>query len=380
MGKTEELVSPLGFGMMRPPLKNGEQGSPIYGMGQIDERASIDMLRHAIDMGINYVDTAYNYQNGGSEIITGNALLDGYREKVFVATKSPVFMYTCEDDFDRFLNEQLKRLHTDYIDFYLLHGLSADTWHNLALKFGAPEKILAAKKAGKVRHIGFSFHDSFDAFREIVDFWDEWEFCQIQLNYIDANSQAGLKGLKYAAERDLGVSIMEPLRGGYLANVPDRVKQELDVTGKTPVELALDYLWNMPEVSVVLSGMGSINQAEENIAYAEKAEPGMMSETDSAAVKNAVHQFASFDNIPCTGCNYCSGCPKGIGISTHFSAYNEYQTHGDIERAKKYYKYTVPLFGAYATECIGCGACEKICPQHLKITELLPKVVEMFAE
>ena len=380
MGKTEELVSPLGFGMMRPPLVTGDQGSPIFGAGQIDEKASADMLRRAIDMGINYVDTAYNYQNGGSEILTGNALLGGYREKVFIATKSPVFLYTGEGDFDRFLEEQLKRLHTDYIDFYLLHGLSADTWKNLALKYGAPEKLLAAKKAGKVRHIGFSFHDSFDAFREIVDYWDEWEFCQIQLNYIDENSQAGVKGLKYAVERDLGVAIMEPLRGGYLVNVPDNVKSEIAASGKTPVELALDYLWDMPEVSVVLSGMGSISQAEENIGYAEKARPGMFTDRDRQAVKGAVRQFATFDNIPCTGCNYCSVCPQGIGISTHFSAYNEYQTHKDLERGKKYYKYTVPLFGAYATECVKCGACESICPQHINITELLPKVVEMFAE
>ncbi len=339
MGKTE--ADGVAFGLWHDASApcNRDPGSPIFGAGQIDEKASVSMLRKAIDMGINYVDTAYNYQNGGSEILTGKALLDGYREKVFVATKSPVFMYSGEGDFDRFLNEQLERLHTDYIDFYMLHGLSADTWRNLALKYGAPEKLLAAKKAGKVRHIGFSFHDSFDSFRKIVDYWDEWEFCQIQLNYIDENSQAGIKGLKYASERDLGVAIMEPLRGGYLVNVPDNVRNEIETSGKTPVELALDYLWDMPEVSVVLSGMGSTSQAEENIEYAERAYAGMFTELDRKAVAGAVKQFASFDNIPCTGCNYCSVCPQGIGISSHFSAYNEYQTHKDIERGRNFTVY-----------------------------------------
>ena len=218
VGRTGVKVSPLGFGMMRLPMKDGGQAEALTPADKVDVEESIKMLRHAIDNGVNYVDTAFNYIGGMSEKITGMALEDGYREKVYLATKSPTWMYKSEDDFDSLLAKQLQRLKTDYINFYMLHSINGGSWKR-CLKYGAVEAIKKAKADGRVKHIGFSFHDDYDLFEEVLNAAD-WDFVQIQLNYYDANYQAGVKGLKLAAERGMGVIVMEPLRGGFLVDVP----------------------------------------------------------------------------------------------------------------------------------------------------------------
>jgi len=304
-GKTGLTPSILGFGMMR--LKRDAEG-------KFDEQWSIETLRHAIDNGLTYVDTAYIY--GESERITGLCLQDGYREKVTLATKLPIYNMTCEEDFDRFLDEQLERLQTDCIDVYLLHALSRECWDERVVKFRVLEHAEKAKAAGKIKHLGFSFHDNLDAFRYILNAYDKWEFCQIQLNYMDVNYQAGLQGLREAHEKGLAVVIMEPLRGGALAKVSEDVAALLP---GDPVESALDFLWNMPEVNVVLSGMSEREQVEQNMRYAERAHVGMLSPEQIDKMIEAGDKMRKVMSIPCTGCNYCDVCPKGIAIPQLFT-------------------------------------------------------------
>lgn len=361
LGNTGITPSALGFGMMRLPKKGD----------QVDEEASIQMLRWAIDNGLTYVDTAYNY--GESERITGNALRDGYRERVTLATKSPVYLFENEGDFERILDEQLQKLRTDHIDCYLLHALNRDTWSDRVLKYGVLDKMKAAKAAGKIRHLGFSFHDSLDTFRMILDGFDGWEFCQIQLNYLDTRYQAGLAGLELAASRGLGVVIMEPLRGGRLAQPPKKAADIL--AGKSPVEWGLDFLWNRPEVSCVLSGMGSVEMAKENMAYASRSAVGMLSREELRKLERAAECFRKQDNIPCTGCGYCDICPQGIAIPKIFAAYNRVQVSGDHRSELPAYR---ALGDAKASNCVGCRTCEERCPQHIPIPDMLKKAAEEF--
>lgn len=366
VGNTGVKVSPLGFGMMRLP-KNPA--------GEVDVEGSISMLRWAIDNGLNYVDTAYNYLDGQSELITGQALKDGYREKVYLATKCPVWKIEKPEDFDALLDEQLAKLQTDHLDFYLLHSLSLERWKQTILPCKVPEHLLAAKKAGKVRNIGFSFHDELSAFKTIVDYWDQWDFCQIQLNYVDTKHQAGIEGLEYAASKGLGVVIMEPLRGGYLANVPENVAEVLSAGGKTPVEMGLDFLWDRPEVSLVLSGMSSMSQVQQNMGYAGKAFPGMLEPQEKKALQKAETLLRAQETIPCTGCNYCSVCPQGIAIPQIFTAYNAMRTNMSMWAGQQKYAEAAKV-GALGDACVGCGTCEAQCPQHLPISQLMPKIHE----
>ena len=367
MGKTGAKVSPLGFGMMRLPK------TPA---GEIDGKTSVDMLRWAIDHGLNYVDTAYNYLDGQSEIITGQALQGGYREKVYLATKCPVWIIEKPEDFDALLDEQLAKLQTDHIDFYLLHSLGMDRWKQTILPHNVLQRLLAAKQAGKVCHIGFSFHDDLAAFKTIVDYWDQWDFCQIQLNYVDTQHQAGLAGLEYAAGKGLGVVIMEPLRGGYLANVPEEVEKVLGQGGKTPVEMGLDFLWDRPEVSVVLSGMSTPEQVQANLTYMASAKPGMLTPAEREWIQAAEKLLRSYAAIPCTGCNYCSVCPQGIAIPQIFSAYNACRTAMSLGEGHQKYREAAKT-GALGDACVGCGTCEAQCPQHLPISQWMPKIHQL---
>ncbi|MEA4971758.1 MAG: aldo/keto reductase [Candidatus Metalachnospira sp.] len=367
-GKTGVKVSPIGFGMMRLPADNN---------GNVDEVQAIKILRTAIDNGLNYVDTAFNYHGGNSEKITGKALLEGYRDKVYLATKAPTWLFKGPDDFDAILDQQLDRLQTDHIDMYLLHTLNAISFEKKVLRYGVLEKLKAAREAGKIKYIGFSFHDKLDVFKTICDSFD-WDFCQIQLNYLDIKYQAGLEGLKYAADKGFAVSIMEPLRGGFLADVPAPVKEIFDEKGKSAVEWGFDYLWNMPEVSVVLSGMGTEEQVLQNIEYASRSSVGMLGEDGIKTIEKARDIFASYDTVPCTGCSYCLPCPKGVGIPYNFIVYNNYQTNNDLELERDKYNNWVTMFGKKASECVGCHACENICPQHLDVVERLKKVAELF--
>ena len=355
-GNTGLTPSILGFGMMR--LKKRADGS-------IDEEWAIKTLRNAIDNGLTYVDTAYVYPD--SERVTGLCLQDGYREKVVLATKMPVSLLKCEEDFDRILNEELQRLQTDHIDCYLLHALSDERWACVE-KFKVLEKMEKAKRDGKIRHIGFSFHDSYESFRRILNAYDGWEFCQIQLNYMDVNYQAGIAGLEDAHERGLAVVIMEPLRGGSLANVPEDVAAVLP---KGPVQSALEFLWNLPQVNVVLSGMGETEQVEQNMAYAEKAHAGMLTEEQVHATLMAGNKMRMKLSIPCTGRGYCDVCPQGIAIPDIFAMYNRAQLDGDGARSQSEYR---ALQERNQSGCIECGACVSACPQHIEIPEELKKV------
>lgn len=264
-----EKISVLGFGCMRFPTtsKNAED---------IDAEKSAKMLEYAIEKGVNYFDTAYVYHGGKSESFIGG-VLKPYRDKIHIATKCPTWEVKCEEDFDRLLNEQLERLQTDYIDFYLMHALDKDRFKNVVEKFNLIDKLNKAKADGKIRHIGFSFHDDVETFKKIIDANPNWEFCQIQLNYINVKYQAGLEGLEYAHKKGLDVVIMEPLLGGKLANPSPQVAKMLS-DEKTPVEWVMDFLWNREEVSLLLSGMGAMEQVQSNIGYADKAEVGMLTE------------------------------------------------------------------------------------------------------
>lgn len=363
MGKTGALVSALGFGCMRFPINEDNT---------INEDLAISMLRHAIDSGVNYVDTAYPYHQGTSELVVGKALKDGYREKVYLADKLPVWLLESEDDFDKYLDEQLEKLGTDHIDFYLLHALSKERFEEKVKKFNLTKKLEEARAAGKIRYIGFSFHDSLDIFKEIIDYYDGWDFCQIQYNYINLTHQAGTEGLEYAASKGLGVIIMEPLLGGKLANLAPHVAEAFP-EGKAHVEYALDYLWDKAEVSLLLSGMSTPEQVEDNLLYAGRSHVGMVTEEDRKAYAKAKEIFDKMALVNCTKCAYCMPCPFGLNIPELFAAYNMTASHG-MDPAKEAYA----ALSTKADACSACHHCEKECPQHIKISEIMPKVAKIF--
>jgi predicted aldo/keto reductase-like oxidoreductase len=370
-GKLDFEVSALGFGAMRLPTKENETESS----NNIDEQEAIRMIRYAIDRGVNYIDTAYIYHAGFSEIVTGKALEDGYREKVKLATKSPTWLIKAPEDFDRLLDEQLNKLQTDSIDFYLLHALSRDSWKNVILKFDILKRAEAAKLAGKIKHIGFSFHDEGSAFIEILDGYDKWEFCQIQYNYLDIENQAGLKGLKYAASKGLAVVIMEPLLGGRLANPPKDIKAILDENGekKSAASWALQWLWNQPEVSVVLSGMSNMEQVEDNLAAADKSGVDWFSQDEVRTIERVIRKYSERTAIPCTACRYCMPCPNDVNIPRNFELYNISVVHEDVAGSQQAYNNSLDE-GNRASACIQCKICEEKCPQRIQISEWMPKV------
>lgn len=365
MGKTGVKVSALGYGCMRFPVI--EQNDK-----EIDEAQAAELLRYAIDNGVNYVDTAYFYHGGNSEIIVGKALENGYREKVNLATKLPVGKVECEEDVEKIFFHQLEKLRTDHIDFYLLHAMNADLWENKVLKFDILPKLEKLKADGKIGHIGFSFHDNFAAFKKIVDGYDKFEFCQIQFNYVDTDYQAGIDGLEYAASKGLGVIVMEPLRGGKLADPADEIKAVLP-DGKTPVEAALDFVWNRPEVSLLLSGMGSMQMVKDNILYAGRSGVNMLGESDIKAFAEAKKKFDAQEVIPCTGCRYCTPCPSGVMIPRIFAAFNRI-----AEGGRKLVVDDLPNIEEMTLLCRECGECVKKCPQHIDIPEMLKKVRRNF--
>ncbi len=358
-GRTGIAVSALGFGTMRLPLAQEEK---------VDEAEAIAILRHAIDSGVNYVDTAYPYHQGNSERVVGKALQDGYREKTYLADKCPVWLVEKEEDFERILDEQLEKLQTDHIDFYLLHALNRERLEEKVKKFHLVDHMKKAREAGKIRFLGFSFHDSLDVFKEIVDYSDDWDFCQIQYNYINVDYQAGMEGLRYAAQKGLAVVIMEPLLGGRLANLSDHVA-EVFSKEKSPVEHALDFLWDQPEVSLLLSGMSSRQQVEDNLVYADRSAVGCLKEEEKEAYRKAKEIYDSMSMVGCTGCAYCMPCPFGLNIPEIFKAYNLYGLHG-LNPAKEAYE----KLGVLADACRSCHHCEKECPQNLKISQVMKDV------
>jgi len=371
-------LSILGFGCMRLPPAEGEQPG-----GKIDEPEAIRMIRTAIGAGVNYIDTAYPYHNGESEVVVGQALAGGYRDKVFVATKLPSWLVATREDMDKYLDEQLARLKTDHIDFYLLHGLGSDTWENLS-RLGVLEFLDSARADGRIRYPAFSFHDTFSVFKEIVDAYP-WTFAQIQYNYMDEQNQAGTQGLQYAVEQGLGIVVMEPLRGGLLSGDVPAIHQHLidAPVRRTPSEWGLRWVWNHPEVTVALSGMSAMEQVRENLAIARQGVAGSLPPAELAVVEKMRDAFASRVKISCTGCRYCMPCENGVDIPSCFMYYNQAYSFEAKEKAAGVYSWA--LSGAftdgipgYASCCLQCGECEEKCPQHLPIREYLQDVNDYF--
>jgi predicted aldo/keto reductase-like oxidoreductase len=364
--KNGDKLSALGFGTMRLPQK---------ARGGIDEARAIKQLRYAIDNGVNYLDTAFPYHGGQSETLLGKALLDGYRDKVKIATKLPTFMISKEEEMNKILDAQLRKLQTDHIDYYLLHALEAEVWKKMQ-DFNVLKFLEQAKADGKIVNAGFSFHGSQHAFKEIIES-NDWAMCQIQYNFLDENLQAGTEGLRYAASKKLAVMIMEPLRGGMLAGkLPREVKQAYAnaYSQWSAAEWGLRWVWNHPEVTVVLSGMNDEKQIEENITACETALPNALSQEELAVVDKVSRSYKRLMKVPCTGCAYCMPCPNGVNIPSNFNIYNQYSMFSN-----KFYTrgmYAVMLMGlngkrADASLCKNCGACTKKCPQHINIpTEL----------
>jgi predicted aldo/keto reductase-like oxidoreductase len=374
-GRLDWKASALGFGCMRFPTTDGDRLSP-----NVNEAEAIRMVRQAIDSGVNYFDTAYPYHGGQSEIVVGKALRDGYRERVRLATKLPVWLVESEADFERLLDEQLVKLQTSYIDFYLLHALGHERWNDVVLKHKLLECAERALADGRIRHLGFSFHDEYDSFAEIVNGTELWSFCQIQYNYMDTENQAGERGLKLAAQKGLAVIVMEPLMGGRLADPPADIRVAMDhyPTRRSPVEWALAWLWNQPEVSVVLSGMTTIPQLEENLLLADKSRAGSFTAADQELIAEVSEMYRKRTVIPCSKCGYCMPCPNGVFIPANFEFYNYAHLFDDLSAAR--FRYQVFLKEEQrASACIACGLCEEQCPQAIPISEWMPKVSALLA-
>jgi uncharacterized protein len=368
---TGEKISLLGFGTMRLPILDEDSG-------RIDEPEAIRMIRHAIDSGVNYMDTAYMYHNGFSEVVLGKALKDGYREKVFLADKLPVWYAKKESDLDLIFDKQLKRLDVDYIDFYLVHNLEQKVWEKVKKLKTLPflEKMKAQGRIGK---IGFSFHDDLDLFKSIVDEYP-WEFCQIQLNYMDVNYQAGVEGLKYAGNKGLPVIIMEPLKGGKLTeSVPESIQALWDQAPvqRTPAEWALRFIADFPEVLTILSGMSTMEQVEENIRVLSDAKVGSLTEEEHRLIKEAAHEYNRLIMASCTNCRYCLPCPQNISIPDAMDFYNQWHLYHSYTPIKRDFDIVMSA-GRRPSDCIDCKACEERCPQHLPITDILRKTAEIF--
>jgi uncharacterized protein len=374
MPKNGDELSVLGFGCMRLPTKED---------GTIDEKRATQQVRYAIDHGVNYVDTAWPYHMGQSEPFLGRALADGYREKVKLATKLPSWIVDSRKDMDNFLNAQLEKLQTDHIDYYLVHGLAGELWDKMEA-LDVIDFLDKARSDGRIINAGFSFHGSADDFKRIVDAYP-WIFCQIQYNFMDEENQAGTEGLKYAASKDLGIIVMEPLLGGNLANrVPPEVEEiwnEASVK-RTPAEWALRWVWNHPEVTVVLSGMNEESQVEENLKIANEAYTNSLTETELQLVKKVEQKYRQLVKIGCTGCQYCMPCPSGVNIPECFDSYNNLHMFGNVDGAKFIYAirmsgaFTDTEPGGFASLCIECGQCMEKCPQSLEIPDLLKAVAE----
>ena len=376
MGSLDWEVSALGFGCMRLPTKR-ENGNEV-----IDEDVAIKMIRYAIDNGVNYFDTAFPYHNETSEILVGKALKDGYREKIKLVTKLPIWRVTKREDFDKFLNTQLEKLQTNHLDFYLFHGLSKRTFE-LVKKYEFIEKMEEAKTAGKIRHIGFSFHDSCEVFKEIIDFYN-WDMAQIQWNFVDHNTQATTKGLEYAASKGIAIVVMEPIKGGFLTKTTKEIENIIENAPikRSAASWALQYVWNHPGVSVALSGMSTLDQVIENIESANKSRINSLSPEELKIISDMAIRFTKKSVIPCTFCLYCQPCPSSVNIPKNFGMLNELLWVEDREEYIKYYDYFAKTKeelneskdNGNAALCVQCGECLEKCPQEINIPYELEKV------
>ncbi len=371
-GSLDWEVSALGFGAMRLPVIGEEHSN-------IDEEKAIAMIRYAADHGVNYIDTAYLYHMGKSEVLVGKALKDGYREKMKVATKLPARTIEKAEDFDRIFAEQLQRLDMDSIDFYLLHGLSKDTWTKVR-DFGVIKWAEDQIAAGKIGRLGFSFHDEYDVFKEIIDYYDNWVLAQVLYNFMDYQTQATRKGVEYAAGKGIAVVVMEPLRGGLLAKeAPEPVAKLWAGASRKlkPVEWAFNWVWDQPEVSVALSGMSTMEQVVEDVAIADRTAFGMLNDDDQKVIEEVRKAYRSLRPVQCSGCRYCVPCPNEVDIPTVFQIYDDSVMYDDEHIGQ--FRYNGP-FGINqdqrADKCTECGECLEKCPQNIDIPGWLKKAHE----
>lgn len=361
-----DQISILGYGAMRLPTKGG----------LIDETKAKAQLRFAIDSGLNYIDTAYFYHGGQSERFLGRALQDGYREKVYIATKMPPWLVKTPGDLRRIFDQQLKNLQTPYIDYYLLHALNRENWDKFK-QLDALNFLEDLKRRGMIRHIGFSFHGDRALFKEIIDAFD-WDFCQIQFNLLDENVQAGREGLRYAYSKGIGVFVMEPLRGGTLANqLPIKVRELYDNAPRklSPAQWALSWVWHHPEVTMLLSGMTEDFHIEENLDLTHLIAKVPLNTSELDMLERVKEVYKSGQRVPCTACQYCMPCPFGVDIPRAFELYNaKYLLHQSVRTF-----YWMQLGGVngkaqYASLCTACGHCVSKCPQSIAIPDRLKEV------
>lgn len=358
--KNNDKLSILGFGCMRFSK---------------DEKEVEKQIIYAIENGVNYFDTAYIYPN--SEAVLGRVLAKGYRHRVKIATKMPPYLIKKYEDLDKIFNTELQRLQTDYIDYYFMHMVTEVSMWKRLVDLGILKWIKEKKEKGQIRNIGFSYHGGREEFVKIIDA-HQWDFCMIQYNYLDENNQAGKSGLKYAASKGLPVMVMEPLRGGKLVNnLPKEVLKvwENAYVKRSPAEWGFRWVWNHPEVTVVLSGMNSQEMVEENIRVASEMEANSFTKEDYQLFEKVKSILKEKIKVPCTACNYCMPCPVGVDIPTCFSCYNEIATEGKKSARMKYMMYTsIKAKPHNASLCTKCGKCEKVCPQKIAIRDELGKV------
>lgn len=365
--KIEKLnveTSLLGFGCMRFPTTKD---------GKIDEEIATKMLDDAYEKGVNYFDTAYVYHGGESEIFTGK-VLDRYpRDSYYLATKLPVWDVKTPEEVERLLDEQLSKLHKDYIDFYLLHALNGERWDEM-VQLGVPEICEKMKEKGKIKYFGFSFHDDYDAFEKIINARD-WDFCQIQLNYMDTDIQAGLKGYRLAEEKNVPVVIMEPIKGGNLATLPDEIEKIFKDArpDKSVASWALRWVASKSNVMTVLSGMSTMEQVKDNLDTFVNFEP--MNDNENNIVIKAADAIRGRVANGCTGCGYCMPCPAGVNIPQNFRIWNQYHMYMN-EGGLNWMWYNEIKDDEKAEKCIKCGKCEQVCPQKLAIRENLATMDE----
>lgn len=354
-------TSLLGFGCMR---------FPTTADGKIDEAEAQAMLDRAIAEGVNYIDTAYPYHNGESEPFVGRALQKYDRRSFYLATKLPAWLVKSREDAERYFEEQLRRLQTDYIDFYLLHAMSGESYRKM-VELGVVAYCEKLKEEGRIRYFGFSFHDSYEAFAEILGSRD-WDFCQIQLNYMDAEEQAGMCGYRLAEEKGVPLVIMEPVKGGSLAVFADDITEKLRALEPeaSTASFAMRWVGSLPNVKVILSGMSTMEQVEDNLKTFSEFKP--LSGQEASVIEEIVDMIKGRVQNGCTGCRYCMPCPAGVNIPECFSVWNTYHMYQNYNMVKWKWENGIGE-AAQAKNCIKCGKCEALCPQKLSVREDLAR-------
>nr|WP_122012313.1 aldo/keto reductase [Maliibacterium massiliense] len=362
---TNAEISLFGLGCMRLPSQM------VDGKSVVDRSESIRMIRAAIDAGVNYIDTAYPYHNGESELIVGMALQDGYRQRTNLATKLPVWEVNCHADCMRILDEQLEKLQTDHIDYYLLHSVDGANWARVE-KYDILRFLDEAKAAGKILHAGFSFHDHYELFDEAIHAYP-WDMAQIQLNFLDEHYQAGVRGVELARSMGIPIVIMEPLKGGMLAQTPPEAVQRLWASApqaRTPVEWGFHYVGNIPGVNVILSGCSSMAQLQDNIRIFQHMPENHLTAQELALIAKVRKIYNSTVPVQCTKCRYCMPCPRGVDIPLIFELYNDIALSGNMRKGVGNYGRVLEA-GRGQDRCVACGACQQHCPQSLPIIEKL---------